>query len=407
MALDYMILRTTTRHSPDDAATGFEAFPAHPPSWRRNSDCDIVLQRENLHPSDYVKLQRERSVIGIAPIMPIRLIAPIGEAQPASTGSAPAVSWGVTAVGAAASSLDGDGVCVAVLDTGIDASHPAFAELDLVQKDFTGSGHGDAVGHGTHCAGTIFGRDVDGVRIGVARRVSRVLIGKVLDDAGAGTSDAILDGVRWAVENRAQVVSMSLGYDFPAMVQTLVDDGIPQPSAISQTLAAYRANLRLFDAMMDLLEAQSAFGRDTLVVAASGNESQRPAYTIAASLPAAARGIIAVGAVEQSGLDLRIAAFSNAFPQVCAPGVDILSARPGGGLIEMTGTSMATPHVAGVAALHWQALGLEASAARVTAALIASARTDLFVDDFAPEDHGAGLVTAPYRGRELHAAPSA
>src|SRR5215475_2247733 len=111
MALDYMILRTATRHPPDDAASGFEAFSSHPPSWRRNPDCDIVLQRETLHPTDYVKLQRERSVIGIAPVMPIRLIAPISEAQPTSAGPAPIVSWGVAAVGATASSLDGAGVC--------------------------------------------------------------------------------------------------------------------------------------------------------------------------------------------------------------------------------------------------------------------------------------------------------
>ena len=87
------------------------------------------------------------------------------------------------------STWTGEGVTVAVLDTGIDSKHPAFAGVDIVEKDFTGTGNGDRQGHGTHCAGTIFGRDVDGKRIGVARGVKRALIGKVLGDEGGGDSE--------------------------------------------------------------------------------------------------------------------------------------------------------------------------------------------------------------------------
>jgi subtilisin family serine protease len=389
MPTEYTILRSIRRRSQPAASDGFEAAdPA-----RGDREHELVLQRETLDHGGFIELRDEKSVVGIAPVMPTRLIRPVGIPEPAPP--AATASWGVEAVGATRTARDGSGVCVAVLDTGIDADHPAFAGVELVQRDFTGAGNGDVVGHGTHCAGTLFGRDVDGVRIGVARGIGRALIGKVLDDTGAGTSDAILNGVRWAVDAGAHVISLSLGYDFQAMMQLLLEDGIPQASAISQTLVTYRANLRLFDAMMDLLGARSAFSQDTLVIAASGNESDRPSYTIAASLPAAARGMIAVGALEQAGPAFKVAAFSNAFPQVSAPGVGIVSARCGGGLIGLSGTSMAAPHVAGVAALHWQALGEAASAVRAGAALIASARRNLFADPFALADHGAGLVTAP------------
>jgi Subtilase family len=95
-------------------------------------------------------------VIAVAPAMPMKLIAPVqipGLAEPA----ADAVTWGVKAVSADTSPFTGDGIVAAVLDTGIDATHSAFADVDIVQKDFTGEGNGDNHGHGTHCAGTIFG----------------------------------------------------------------------------------------------------------------------------------------------------------------------------------------------------------------------------------------------------------
>jgi subtilisin family serine protease len=311
-------------------------------------------------------------------------------------------AWGIAAVKADASSCTGDGVVVAVLDTGIDKTHPAFNGVDVTEQDFSGSGNGDHQGHGSHCAGTIFGRDVGGKRIGIARGVKRALIGKVLTDNGSGDSDMIFRGIQWAVEQGAHVVSMSLGFDFPGMVKSLTDSGWPADLATSNALETYRANLRMFDSLMQMTRAMAAFKPGTVIVAAAGNESKtnvKPEYKIAASLPAAAEGVVSVGALQQANGKYGIAFFSNTFPQVAAPGVDILSVKVGGGLRTLSGTSMACPHVAGVAALWWESLRrsgvVNPTAQLVLAKLLATARTDALAPGVAIADRGTGLVTAP------------
>jgi subtilisin family serine protease len=306
----------------------------------------------------------------------------------------------VAAVGADKSSFTGKDTVVAILDTGIDRSHPAFEGMALVEKDFTGTGDGDHKGHGTHCAGTIFGRDLDGERIGIARGVSKALIGKVLGDDGGGTSASAFAGVQWAMENGAQVISMSLGFDFPGMVQQQVTDGWPADLATSRALEAYRGNLRMFDALMAMMRAREVFGGGAVLVAAAGNESKRnvnPDYEIAASLPAAAEGVISVGALGQSDAGLETGYFSNSMPLVAAPGVDIKSAKAGGGTAVMSGTSMACPHVAGVAALWWEAIREQGipRAATVAAKMSATARTDGLAPSVDVADRGNGLITAP------------
>jgi len=350
-----------------------------------------------LAPNEVIDVAKDPQVQAIAPIMPTALIRPL-EAGVAAANDA----WGIAAVKADGCSCTGDGVVVAVLDTGIDKTHPAFNGINITEQDFSGSGNGDRQGHGSHCAGTIFGRDVSGKRIGIARGVNRALIGKVLADNGGGDSDMIFRGIQWAIEQGAQIVSMSLGFDFPGMVKRSVDSGWPAELATSNALEAYRANLRMFDSLMQMIKATAAFRPGTVIVAAAGNESKtnvNPDYKIAASLPAAAEGVISVGALQQANGKYGVAFFSNTFPQVAAPGVDILSVKVGGGLRTLSGTSMACPHVAGVAALWWEALRksgfVNPTAQLVLAKLLATARTDSFAAGVAMADRGAGLVTAP------------
>ena len=155
-------------------------------------------------------------VAEVVPAMPTRLIEPV-DISAASRGDA----WGISVVGATDCEYSGQGVKLAVLDTGIDRIHPAFAGVNIVERDFTGSGNGDRQGHGTHCAGTIFGRDVDRRRIGVARGVDSVLIGKVIPDNAGGDSEMLFNALMWAAENKADVISMSLSFDFAGRVQAL------------------------------------------------------------------------------------------------------------------------------------------------------------------------------------------
>lgn len=355
------------------------------------------LEMERLEGRELRELAREEDVVAITPSMPTRLIEP----READAAAAEGDAWGISAVGADASTYTGAGTVVAVLDTGIDSSHAAFTGMTLVEKDFSGDGDGDVQGHGSHCAGTIFGRDVDGARIGVARGVDRALIAKVLGDSGGGSSESLFRGIQWAVDGGADVLSLSLGFDFPGLVQSLADGGWPVDLATSRALEAYRGNLRMFDVLMDYVRAKEAFGAGAVVVAAAGNESKRevdPDYEIAASLPAAAEGVVSVGALGQDGDVLSVASFSNTFPQVSAPGVGVKSAAAGGGTRTLDGTSMACPHVAGVAALWWEAVRaapVPATPRTVLAKVVASARTDRFAEGVDVHDHGAGLVTAP------------
>jgi subtilisin family serine protease len=342
-------------------------------------------------------LTSSADVLAVAPVIPMKLIAPL-KVQDAVNTAAQEISWGVKAVGADTSPFSGDGVVVAVLDTGIDAAHPAFAGVELVQKDFTGEGEGDGHGHGTHCAGTIFGRTTGGRRIGVAPGVKKALIGKVLGNQGGGGSDQIASAIQWAVENGANVISMSLGIDFPGFVRALEQSGLATEPATSRALEGYRLNVQLFERLAALVKTQAMFSRAAIMVAAAGNESKRPDFEIAVSPPAISEGFISVAALGQTPNGLAVANFSNTFANVSAPGVDIISAKAGGGFVSMSGTSMATPHVAGVAAL-WadkikKSVGL-LNTLQLTSRLIGSTIMDGLQAGFDPLDVGAGLVRAP------------
>jgi len=328
--------------------------------------------RENLEDRDAADLRRNPGVRDVIPSIPLSLIEPVGDSDAGSTGQG---AWGVPAVGATSSPQNGEGVTVAVLDTGIDTSHPAFSGLSFGPHNLMNFTVGDQEvpgsapdqhGHGTHVAATIFGRDVNGTRIGVARGVNRVLIAKVLGPHGA-PSDAVYRAIAWALNNRADVISMSLGINFPKVVEYFEQqEGFPSSIAATRALEAYRLNMRLFDRISGLVAALVKLGQGAVIVAASGNESLRRKdlrFTVPTAPPAAADGFISVGAVSRGAdkaFPFVIAPFSNTGCRLAAPGVGILSAKrnPGGSeaLVEMSGTSMATPHVAGVAALWIQRL---------------------------------------------------
>lgn len=306
------------------------------------------------------------------------------------------VSWGVKAIGADTSTYDGRGIRVAVLDTGIDEYHPAFTDpnLNITKKNFTQYSPDDTDGHGTHCAGTIFGRDVNGTRIGVAKGITEAFIAKVIP---AGSS-ALINALNWAYKNKCHAASMSLGFDFPKLVFELSNEGMAFKAAVSLGLTEYRNNIAALDALMDLYRARElqAHEHGMVVVAASGNESNRPDFTIDSAPPSAALGVLSVGAIWQSSDNYGIANFSNSKPDLVAPGVNVLSARAQvGDLAPLDGTSMACPHVAGAAALYFQralqGLGAFPNAGGVAAEIkVLTKKIGL-----AQSDGGSGLVQVP------------
>lgn len=392
----YVVLRSN-RSATRDIFFGPSALP----DLLETTYPELQAEVNTLERRQVVELSHDRDVVAIAPAMPMKLIAPVGTAKPLAPGT-DTMTWGVKAVKADTSPYTGAGIIVAVLDTGIDAKHPAFKGVKLVQKDFTKEGNGDREGHGTHCAGTIFGREVNGLRIGVAPGIEKALIGKVLGREG-GSSEQIANAILWAVDNGANIISMSLGIDFPGYVAWLVaEQGMPAELATTVALEGYRANVQLFQTLAAYTEARSTLAQATVIVAAAGNESQRdvrPDWEIAVAPPAVSKGIVSVAALGESPEGLTIASFSNTGANISGPGVDVLSAAIGGGLVAYSGTSMATPHVAGVAALWAEKLKQTGrlNSLALTSRVIASATDETLKPDFDPVDVGTGLVQAPQK----------
>jgi subtilisin family serine protease len=387
MSTKHVVLRSL-------AQTG-ERSPSAGPSTIAPS-LPVAVEVEELDTRRATNLARTNDVVAIAPVIPMKLIAPVSTgAEPAAPGTA----WGIEATGANTSPFTGEGITVAVLDTGIDSAHPAFAGVDLVRRNFTSGSDDDEHGHGTHCAGTIFGRKVGNTRIGVAPGIKRALIGKVLGPGGGG-SDQIVQAIQWAVTSGANVISMSLGIDFPGFVKELEEKGVPTELATSMALEGYRQNVLLFERVAALLAAQNAFMQASVIIAAAGNESRRDEnarFEIAVAPPAVADGIISVAALGKGQGGFTVAPFSNFNARVSGPGVDITSAKPGGGLVNMSGTSMATPHVAGIAALWAQKLTMtgQLNGQLLADKLVGSATTAGLAAGFDPTDVGAGMVRAP------------
>jgi subtilisin family serine protease len=399
MATNYVILKSTPA-----PAAGFRAGVRTTGTTRRGAGAAprVTFDVDTLTPSKAAEVARKRGVDSVAPVVPIKLIEPVSRDAKAEATTATGSTWGVKAVGAETSKFTGEGAVVAVLDTGIDPKHEAFTGIELVRQNFTNEADDDQHGHGTHCAGTIAGRKIGGTfRIGVAPGIKKLLIGKVLGDGGGG-SDTLVAAIQWAVQSGANVVSMSLGIDFPGLVAQLIADGLPAQLATSRALEQYRANVQLFERLAALIRSQGDFGQACVIVAAAGNESQldvNPEFSIAVSPPAVSEGIISVAAVARGDKGFTVAPFSNFGARVAGPGVGVLSAKPGGGMVAMDGTSMATPHVAGVAALWVQKLS-NANQLRgqlLIDRLAGSGTTTGFAPNFDPVAVGAGMVQAPQR----------
>ncbi|NUP19620.1 MAG: S8 family serine peptidase [Streptomyces sp.] len=234
-----------------------------------------------------------------------------------------------------AAGLDGTGVTVAVLDTGVDTKHPDLAERITASQSFVpGQEVTDGHGHGTHVASTIVGTgSASGGRNKGVAPGARLLVGKVLDDAGNGDASWLIDGMEWATANGAKVVSMSIGAG-PS------DGTDPMSQAVNELTA----------------------GTGALFVIAAGNNGP-VAQTV--DTPGAADAALTVAATSKTDT---LADFSSRGPRldgalkpdIAAPGVNIVAARAAGTNMgdpvddyytSANGTSMATPHVAGAAAI--------------------------------------------------------
>jgi subtilisin family serine protease len=285
-------------------------------------------------------------------------------------------TWGLQVTGVVKSKFSGRGVRVAVLDTGFDIRpnddggldvHPDFLGRRITTETFVpGEGVFDGDGHGTHCTGTACGPLSTLPRYGIAHN-AEIFIGKVLNNRGEGIDEWMLAGINWAVKNKCHIVSMSIG-------------GVP-----GQTFST------IFEKA-----ARRALDAGTLIIAAAGNRSKRQLGVVRpVDHPANCPSIMAVAALDAQ---TRIATFSNrgiapdgGQVDIAGPGVDVFSSFPlPRRYSTKSGTSMATPHVAGIAALCVEANpGINGQG--LWNLLIQNARRL----QLSSADVGAGLVQAP------------
>ena len=298
------------------------------PAVRMYRNLGVMLG--NVTPESLVGLRNENDVASVtgAPILTLIRPRKIADAKLQTQ-----AQWGINALGVPRlweAGIDGRGVVVAHLDTGVDGTHPAlkgaiasFAEFDALGNQVMPSPKPhDSGQHGTHTAGTIAGRAVRGVSIGVAPG-AKLASAMVIE--GGNVVARVLAGLDWALGRQAKVLSMSLG------LTGWWDDFLP---------------------VIQILRA-----RGVLPVIAVGNEGPGTSRS-----PGNYAESLSVGAVDKN---LDVADFSSSqrfarpkdpnVPDLVGPGVDVTSSVPGRRYAMMSGTSMATPHIAGLAALLFQA----------------------------------------------------
>ena len=347
-----------------------------------------------------IALQSNPSVLSVIPNRPVFAFQN-GKGKPGSGGggSTQVVPAGIDRVGRPTVTSNGFGVGVAVLDTGVDLSHPDLAGTVNAANAFGAASCQDDEGHGTHVAGIIAALDNTADVIGVAPQATIYCV-KVLDNAGSGSDATIMSGLEWVLDNHAsvapaiKVVNMSLGRSGS------VDDN---------------------PAMHDLITALAGAG--ITVVVAAGNDAT---MDVGSQIPAAYPEVMAVasttalaGTNQCRHLSAPIAADTASYFTtdgtgviVSAPGeerenvsracfissVGILSTRLGGGTTRMSGTSMAAPHVAGIVARYYQA-GFQANDIRqylqLDAERVGSAPLDSPTSQYSYDGVREGVAQAP------------
>jgi subtilisin family serine protease len=306
-----------------------------------------------------------------------------GLALPAEAGRTE--TWGLRATRTHTTDLTGAGVRVAVLDTGLDLSHPDFQDGRVVATaSFVGQDVQDVPtpgvlgvypgnrGHGTHCIGVACGPKAPSGgsavgRYGVATE-AQILVGKVLTNQGVSVTGSILQGIQWAIQHKADIISMSFS---------------SRPNPFGDVYAQ---------------AAELATQKGVALIAAVGNDSNRPTTIAPVGSPANNLRILGVGAIDEH---LQIAPFSNrgvidtaAAVDVVGPGVGVYSSLPvsSGSYGFLSGTSMATPYVAGIAALLKQE-NPKFGPMELLLGIVRMARKLRNID---PNDMGAGIVQAPH-----------